>query len=95
MRPLLPASFFSREHFPRITVWSTFLIVRGCEVSVVLQSLGRGGESGLVVGLDFKSSGVRRKPGSVGSIPMHLRQFDLRPFNGSGIKIRFISIDER
>ncbi len=30
-----------------------------------------------------------------GSIPMHLRQFDLRPFNGSGIKIRFISIDER
>ena len=34
-----------------------------------------GGESGPVAGLDFKSSGVHRKVGSVGSIPMHLRQF--------------------
>ena len=33
----------------------------------------RGGESGLVAGLDFKSSGIQRKLGSVGSIPMHLR----------------------
>ena len=33
----------------------------------------RGGESGLVAGLDFKSSGVHREVGSVGSIPMHLR----------------------
>lgn len=32
-----------------------------------------GGESGPVAGLDFKSSGIYRKVGSVGSIPMHLR----------------------
>ncbi len=28
-----------------------------------------------MAGLDFKSSGVHRKVGSVGSIPMHLRHF--------------------
>ena len=38
----------------------------------------RGGESGLVAGLDFKSSGIHRKVGSVGSIPMHLRHNDLQ-----------------
>src|SRR6266498_432354 len=45
----------------------------GESASFLLQSLTRGGESGLVAGLDFKSSGVHRKVGSVGSIPMHLR----------------------
>ena len=28
-----------------------------------------------MAGLDFKSSGVHRKVGAVGSIPMHLRHF--------------------
>ena len=40
----------------------------------------RGGESGLVAGLDFKSSGIHRKVGSVGSIPMHLRHENLQRF---------------
>jgi hypothetical protein len=45
---------------------------------VLLKSLGCGGESGLVAGLDFKSSGIHRKVGSVGSIPMHLRHNNLQ-----------------
>ncbi len=45
------------------------------EEQLLLQSFPRGGESGPVAGLDFKSSGIYRKVGSVGSIPMHLRQF--------------------
>src|SRR5881409_3682439 len=45
----------------------------GTSPRFLIQSSHRGGESGLVAGLDFKSSGVPRKVGSVGSIPMHLR----------------------
>jgi hypothetical protein len=44
----------------------------------LLESESRGGESGLVAGLDFKSSGVHRKVGSVGSIPMRLRHGSLK-----------------
>jgi hypothetical protein len=51
----------------------------------------RGGESGLVAGLDFKSCGVYRKVGSVGSIPIHLRHlcFQLITALPSAREIRF------